>query len=113
VYSPHLPFTCQNPNLPDREVAAAAAAAGHSPAPMASNAIPPPSPHQGTVAQGVKEGGSKEATLKATELQSPESTPSWSSMLGLWAWDKNAAKVKEPTASAIVQHKVNETAGKP
>jgi hypothetical protein len=80
---------------------------------MASHAIPPPSPHRGTVSQGIKEGRTQESTTEATKAQKPETTPSWSSMLGLWAWDKNAAKGTQPKELASVQSKVDEPAGKP
>jgi hypothetical protein len=90
--------------IPYSEVAAQAALSGQSLTPMASNAIPPPKPHQ-------QPDRKKEESQSSTS----NSTSSWSSMLGLWAWDKTIKKdtttsVQQP---ATTQSNVDGTAGKP
>jgi hypothetical protein len=75
------------------EVAAQAALTGQSLTPMASNAIPPPTPQQIPVQNGVK----------TEEAKTPEadSAPSWSAMLGLWAWKKDSKKVVAPEVRQV------------
>lgn len=102
----HFHFTFTHAST--SEVAAASALASQSLTPMATSAIPPPSPHQVTV---IQHEGKKEETKASV----PESTSSWSSMLGLWAWDKNATRTRDAVAQnpVIAQDKTNETTGKP
>jgi hypothetical protein len=91
---------------PGREVAATAALTRESLTPMASNAIPPPSSSQVPI---------QDRDVHGTKASGPESTPSWSSILGLWAWDKNVAQKTKPVAQEPTseQSKTSETAGKP
>jgi hypothetical protein len=91
----------------DSEVAAAAALNSQSTTPMASNAISPPAPQQlPAPLVGAKED---------PKVHTSDSTSSWSSMLGLWAWDKNYKNDVAPGAQkpAPSQSKVDETVGKP
>jgi hypothetical protein len=96
------PFT----HTPGSEVAAQAALTGQSLTPMASNAIPPPSPQRLPV----------QKDLKTEDTKTPEadSAPSWSSMLGLWAWKKDSKKDVAPEAQKLVspQSEGDQKAGK-
>jgi hypothetical protein len=78
-------FHCKFTYTLNREVAAHAALTNQSLTPMASNAITPPSPPQMPAQREAEK-----------DLTSPDATTatksSWSSILGLWAWDNNAKK---------------------
>jgi hypothetical protein len=73
---------------------------------MASNAIPTPSPQQIPVQKDIKT-----EDAKTTEA---ESAPSWSSMLGLWAWKKDSKKGVAPEVQKVSpQSEGDQNAGKP
>lgn len=94
-------------NISDSEVAAQAALAGQGLTPMASNVIPPPSPQQISAQKDVK--------MEETKTPGSESTPSWSSMLGLWAWKNEPKKDLAPEVQKLVspESAKDQRAGKP
>jgi hypothetical protein len=81
------------------EVAAQAALTSEGAKPMASNAIPPPPPQQ------------VPAPLEANKDET-EASSSWSSLLGMWAWKKDAAKGAPPAAQKPA-HEQTEQKSKP
>jgi hypothetical protein len=97
------------PSLPNihsqhrRDVAAQAALTSQSVTPMGSNAIPPPSPQQIPAPREAKEEA-------PTASQPP--TSSWSSLMGLWAWNKDVKKEVAPVAQTAAHNQV-EGKGKP
>jgi len=82
-----------------REVAAQSALASQSVTPMASNAIPPPSPQ----------------SIPTPIEPKKEEASSWSSLLGLWAWKKDAKNESVPAAQKpdTSQEQTEEASGKP
>ncbi|KAF2130735.1 hypothetical protein P153DRAFT_383960 [Dothidotthia symphoricarpi CBS 119687] len=76
----------------DQEVAAAAALNSEGPSPMASSAASSPAPEK---LQAKKE----EIKASASPTPSASSTSSWSSLLGLWAWKKDAKRETTPAAA--------------
>lgn len=81
------------------EVAAQAALTSEGAKPMASNAIPPPPPQQ------------VPAPLEANKDET-EASSSWSSLLGMWAWKKDAGKGAPPAAQKPA-HEQTEQKSKP